>query len=385
MGAINKFPFVPERLKEARISRGMTAKDLAEKIGKTSQAISQYERGENLPSTEVLFNISNVLCFPLPYFSDPFNDGTSSMMGPTYFRSLAAATKMSRDKHKVKVKHVERIFNFLDKYIDFPLVNVPDYSSDDLDNDAIEEIACKVRQFWGLGLGPIDNFTLLLEKQGIVISLYNLNEEKLDACSQWRGNRPYIFLCDDKKSAVRYNFDLAHELGHLVLHRWIDETILMDTSILKRIEKEAYRFAGAFLMPENTFGREIITNSIDQFISLKRRWKASIQAMVYRCEELDYLSEQQALYLRKKISMNRWRKNEPLDNELFFSKPSMFRQAFEMILDNNVLMPKGIIESIKFNATDIEELAVLKTGTLRAHNDPDVIQLKIKDLRQHEM
>lgn len=380
MGKTNKSPFVPERLREARISRGMTAKELAEKIGKTSQAISQYERGENLPSTEVLFNISNVLSFPLPYFSDPIKEVTDTTMGPTYFRSLTAATKMARDKHKIKVKHVERIFNFLDKYVDFPCVNVPDYSSDDLDDDRIEEIANEVRRFWGLGLGPIDNLTLLLEKQGIIVSLYNLNEEKLDACSQWRGNRPYIFLCDDNKSAARYNFDLAHELGHLVLHRWID---VADLNTLKKIEKQAYRFAGAFLMPENTFSREVITNSIDQFISLKRRWKVSIQAMVYRCEELEYLSEHQALYLRKKISMNKWRKNEPLDNELLFNKPSMFRQAFEMILENNVLIPSGIIESIKFHASDIEELAVLKPGTLNPRKDIEVMPLKIKSLGQN--
>lgn len=380
MGRINKFPFVPERLKEARISRGMTAKELAEKIGITSQAISQYERGENLPSTEVLFNISNILSFPLSYFSDPIKGVTTALMGPIYFRSLSAATKMARDKHKVKVKHVERIFNFIDKYIDFPVVNVPDYSSDDLDSDTIEEKACKIRRFWGLGLGPIDNLTLLLEKQGIIISLYNLNEEKLDACSQWRGARPYIFLCDDKKSAVRYNFDLAHELGHLVLHRWIDDTVLT-AGILKKIEKEANTFAGAFLMPEDTFGREIITNSIDQFISLKRRWRVSIQAMVYRCEEMEYLSEHQALYLRKRISMNKWRKNEPLDNELSFYKPCMFRQAFEMIINNNVMMPKEIKESIKFHATDIEELAILKPGTLKVCSD-DVMPLKMKNFEQ---
>ena len=43
----------------------------------------------------------------------------------------------------------------------------------------------------------------------------------MDGFSGWDvvSNTPYIILGDDKGSAVRSRFDVAHELGHLILHR----------------------------------------------------------------------------------------------------------------------------------------------------------------------
>lgn len=54
-----------ERLKDLRISRNMTQGDLADAIGNTKQAISQYERGVRQPDFETLealcdfFNVSS--------------------------------------------------------------------------------------------------------------------------------------------------------------------------------------------------------------------------------------------------------------------------------------------------------------------------------------
>jgi Zn-dependent peptidase ImmA (M78 family) len=44
------------------------------------------------------------------------------------------------------------------------------------------------------------------------------DDRNVDAFSFWRANRPFIFV-NTAKSAERVPFDLAHELGHVLLHR----------------------------------------------------------------------------------------------------------------------------------------------------------------------
>ena len=46
--------FNPKRLREARLIRGLTIRELAEMVGVTKQAISQFELGENTPKSETM-------------------------------------------------------------------------------------------------------------------------------------------------------------------------------------------------------------------------------------------------------------------------------------------------------------------------------------------
>lgn len=51
-----------------------------------------------------------------------------------------------------------------------------------------------------------------------MVSKMQLRLNKLDAFSVWFDNKPFIFLSSDKDTNVRIRFDIAHELGHLLMH-----------------------------------------------------------------------------------------------------------------------------------------------------------------------
>ncbi|NHM28034.1 ImmA/IrrE family metallo-endopeptidase [Desulfofundulus sp. TPOSR] len=370
---------IPERLREARLARGLTIAELAEHIEVTRQSVSQYELGQSSPSGEVLARIIKVLNFPLDYFCNPLDKETPASV--TFFRSLSSATKRSREMIKQREKWVEKIFIYAQKYLDFPEVNLPVINvsayGEKIDDDQIERIAETVRKHWGLGQGPISDVILLLEKQGIIVTRFSFEDLKMDACSQWRGNRPFIFLSSDKESAVRTRFDAAHELAHLLLHTWIDgEEQLANKKVLNRIEKEANRFAGAFLLPRDSFSKEVISTSLEHFVSLKRRWKVSIQAMIHRCEELGILTENQILYLWKQLNRLGYKKREPLDDELEPENPRILRQAIIMLLENKVSTVGEILDFIKLLPPDIEALCGLPSGTLESKSK--VIPLRFK-------
>lgn len=358
---------LPERLKEARLSRGFSISQLAKELGITRQAVSRYEMGDISPSAVVIRRMSELLDFPLSFFTKEISE-PSTICGTTYFRSLKSADADLRDMIRIRTKWTEEVFEIFNQHLKFPQVDLPeieDYlDKDNLSLDDIEDIAIAIRKHWGLGLGPISNVALLLEKKGFVISGAETGKKEADACSQRRGSRPFIFLGKDKKSAVRTRFNLAHELGHILLHPHISEDELKEKVILDRVEKEANMFASAFLMPKESFSNEVMSVSLDHFISLKRRWKVSIAAMIYRCQELELFTPNQVLYLRKQMSIKKWNRNEPLDDEMIPETPVLLKTAITMFIENSVRTPAELIDIFKWPAKDLEQICELEEGTL---------------------
>lgn len=368
------------KLKEGRQGRGLITAELAESVGVSAQAISQYEQGRTKPRGDVLAKICTTLNLPLGFFLDE-NHNTEPSEGPIFFRSLKSSSARSQDMMHIRAKWSWRLFSYFEKYIDFPEVKMYELNeSKEPGQWTIEQmnhLAAEVRKNWGLGLGPISNVTALIENNGIVISRAYIGDVKLDAFSRWKGNRATMFLSSDKESAVRSRFDAAHELGHLILHAHIDLSEIKDArqrnKMLTIVEKEANAFASAFLLPEETFCKEVYSPSISHFITLKQRWRVSIAAMIYRCESLGLLSDNQVLYLRKQMSAKKMRTVEPLDNELPIEQPSLLATAVNMMIDNHVQTPQKIAEAVHLPYEDIENLCNLPEHTLKSREANDNI------------
>jgi Zn-dependent peptidase ImmA (M78 family) len=176
---------------------------------------------------------------------------------------------------------------------------------------------------------------------------------------------------------VRRRFDLAHELGHLVLHQGIGEDELEDKEVFDRVESEANRFASAFLLPATTFPNEIFTARLEAFVELKKRWKVAISAQIYRCSDLGLFTEYQILNMRKQMSARRWRKFEPLDNEIPIEKPSLISKAVALLLESKALAPGELLNAININPAVIESLSGVRRGTLGSSSDANpVVELK---------
>ena len=59
----------PGRIKFARELHGLTKKELAEKIGKTPSAVTQYEAGKSGLSMETFVALAHALSVPFSFFS----------------------------------------------------------------------------------------------------------------------------------------------------------------------------------------------------------------------------------------------------------------------------------------------------------------------------
>lgn len=374
--------FNPQRLKEARLSRGLTITELAERVGVTKQSISQYELGQSIPKAETLMYLVNTLSFPKMYFYDYDND---EAVGNTFFRAPSRTPKKLKEMQRIRVNWIAKIHSYLEEFIDFPRLNLPDirkFEDREWDSLAIEELAISTRNHWGLGDKPISNMVNLLERNGVVVAALEIEDNKIDAFCQMREKRTILVLGDDKKSAARRNFDCAHELGHLLMHHHIiDDQEQLSKEEYKLMESQADRFASAFLLPKESFMKMVISPKLAHFKDLKKYWRVSMAAMIRRCYDLGYITENQYTYLNKQMSIYKMKKKEPLDDVLKVPVPTLLTRAIEMILEHRIKTEEEILFDLQLSQSDIEMLCNLKSGRLNTgtHSITDQIaSMKLK-------
>ena len=377
--------FNGERLKFARKYRGKTIADLAQDIGISKQAISQFENGRSFPLFETLMKLINVLKFPHEYFYE--DDDINIELGNSYFRSSSKMTKREESIQKEKTKLIGKIFSFLDEYIEFPKLNLPEFKAD----LTIEEMAIKLREHWGLGEEPIKDIVYVLEKNGVIVTSMNTNTDTIDAYSQQQninGEKHFIVvLGNDKHSATRRQFSLAHELGHIVMHDSFLDVEDLTKEEIRNMENEAHTFASAFLLPRDSFGRDvsIYPTDLNYYKQLKKKWKTSISAMLVRANHLGILTNSSYQVAMKKMSKLGWRKCEPLDDTLIMNRPTVLRRAIDILIDNDILDESGILKELSnrgltLPTEEIEMLLGLDNGKLKPKNidNNDIIQIPLR-------
>lgn len=355
-------PLVPERFREARLARGLSIQDVANRIGVSKQSVSKYELGTASPSAEKINLLSEFLNVPVSFFYKVVPP--ASNRSTTFFRSLKNNSARAKEIMLTKSMWADEIITQFRSEINYPSVNLPQLppkfeNQESFTYDDLDTISKHVRSYWGLGSAPISNLVYTLESNGIIIVSINSGYNETDACSSIINKRPFIFMDTHKECAVRSRFNLAHELAHLLLHSRIQQADLEDKKLLDRIEKEANQFASCFLLPRETFLADIRSTSLESFLSLKKKWKVSIAAMVYRCKELEIFSENQSIYIQKQISTKRWRKNEPFDQEWSCEEPILLKKTLQMLIERGDFSKDQITDQYGFSTDAIKEICSL--------------------------
>jgi Zn-dependent peptidase ImmA (M78 family)/transcriptional regulator with XRE-family HTH domain len=368
--------FQPERLVEARDSRGLTQVALADLINRTSSSISRWESGDQSPEPEALDTLARALNLPVAFFLRPAAEHGD---GPMFFRSMASTTQALRRRTRARLHWAEDIALVLQEWLDLPAADVPTLDVADyheISDADIETMASACRQHWGLGTAPIADVLLVMENAGICVVKEEVGSATMDGLSHWSeaDGRPYALIAADKDTCVRSRLDAAHELGHLVLHRQIKERALVDAAAFKEIERQAFLFAGAFLLPAESFGPEVWSPSLNSFLALKERWKVSIGAMIKRSRTLGIIGDEYEQRLWKHYSARGWRKAEPLDQTLTVECPRLLGRSIRLLIDEKVYSREQLLGYFRLPASDVESLCGLPRGFMTS-TEAEVVAL----------
>lgn len=306
--------FSPGRLRLAREMRMMTRTAVALATQVTPAAVSQFERGDARPVPQTLLRLAAVLDFPVRFFAvsavpssrEATPDGDRPDQG--YFRSLRSIAITHRRRALALSHLVHDLADRLNQTVRLPDRDIPHYTvRPEAGPAAAENCAVEIRTAWGIPPGPIPNVVREMERHGVVCARYHAGTQDVDAFSVPFPDWPVAVLGDDKAKRDRERFSAAHELGHLVMHHIRDAGS-------KEIEDQANRFAAAFLMPASDIRAELpVTASWRDLVMLKKRWGASIGALLRRAMTLNVMPETTYLQAVRSMSGRGWRVNEPGD------------------------------------------------------------------------
>lgn len=355
--------------------------ELADETGISKQSLSLYANSGNVPPYDNVIKIAKALDFPIDFFMS--EDLCTVTTGNTYFRSQASITKKARNAQKIKLEYVSKMYEVILNYIKVPEVNLPDTSGINIPEEAakadteqasaeIEKIAMAVRRHWNLGNGPIDNLQYELQSNGIIVA--GFRDVDIDAFSQQitvGGKVVYIIaLAIGTKPIERLRFDMAHELGRILMHIWGEDNEDISKEEFNAREKQANMFASALLLSKDAFSKSVSAypTNIDYYIELKKKWKVSMQAMMYRTRQLEIISANQFQYMMRIMSKNGNRTHEPGDKPGEIGD-TIFQAALDMLFEGGYLTVKELLKEfgrygIFLSQKDLENLMYLREGTL---------------------
>lgn len=359
---------IPERIREAREARGFQPEVFADMLGVTRQALARFENGLMSPSGETMRKIIVETKLPPSFF---VSSKTRSANGITpFWRGLKRMGSQDRKRIARRMEWLHDIVSYVSNFVDLPELSLPhlDFDVNSSDAEQVERAADALRDHWKLGRGPVLDVSAVMENHGILLARESVGCEDMDAVSCWQFGRPYVLYSSDVEGGPRNYYNLSHELAHVLLHSNVEVT----AGNLKLLEKQANRFASAFLMPQESFSREILGTSINHFLFLKEKWGVSIAAMAYRCKDLGILNPDQYSYVMKQLNVRGIRKQEPLDEKFAVRQPNIISGSIRLLLDNGVKSKSEIVETLGMSVSDIESLSGLPMG----HLATTVVQFK---------
>lgn len=350
--------FYGEKLEELRELDGLSRKELSQKLKVTEQTIGQYENSQVTPRIDILKKLERLFNVRLNFFMTPsFLKKDSICDESIAFRSN---DRDSRKKAKLELMYLSFV-NYFISYLE-SFIQEKNNSFYELENKVkryqlthqildIEKIANISRTY--LHIDDNKNLMFRLENSGI-----NILEKDLglttDAYSGYtKTNAAFIILGNIKKSAVRRNFDLAHELGHLLLHSELDLSTL-DTKEHNQVEHEANKFAACLLMPKQEFVKDFAllsrpTNP-NSYINLKKKYHVSIAAMGLRARDLNLITYQQSRYFWALMNKYHYRIDEPLDNKIVPIRPGKIKYILQLLLNKNIINVHDLTDTFHVNS-----------------------------------
>jgi Zn-dependent peptidase ImmA (M78 family)/transcriptional regulator with XRE-family HTH domain len=242
------------------------------------------------------------------------------------------------------------------------------------------EAAATVRDIFGFTPHePLPYLVLAIERAGVTVLGIPFTNETLDGFSAWHGDEPVIAMLAGVPGD-RVRFTIAHELGHLILHR--------PGQTGNAVEVEADQFAAELLTPRDAMRRAFPAHpTLSTLAMLKTQWGVSIKSLVRAAREVGVIDQERAISLYKQISARGWNKQEP--GHVPHEKPRAFRKLMEIrygsglnitAIANDADWSEELTFQILEQHATIDELPHIPVRSVSSSSD-NVIQLRSRVAR----
>ncbi|MFH0807442.1 MAG: XRE family transcriptional regulator [Elusimicrobiota bacterium] len=276
---------IPVRLRAIREAFGFTLQEVGESTGIGVSSLSEFENGKREPSLSHLKKLAMLYEKPITFFLE-----TSVTAAPTLlWRKKPAEPKRAKLESKFttlckQYKNLE-IWTKAPKAIAFNKLFVEAFPEN---YQQVRLLAHETSKQMDLGARPGESlFRVLEEVYGVKIFHLPLGDDASSACFYTEEFGPAIMLNNDSKQ-WRRNFDLAHELFHLIT--WKVRAASNEGDLLSDKEESfADHFASMLLIPEQAL-RDAIEAALmpdnkiscDNLDAIARQFNVSLDALSWR-------------------------------------------------------------------------------------------------------
>lgn len=334
-----------KRIVLAREARGLNQTELAVKLGMTNANLCAIEQGTKKLTEQNLLKISEVTGFPISFFFQPGDIVAENLA----FRKREHVTQKLMLPIAAQANIVRSHVQFLAKELGITPEHLPAVEVTDELTPA--QIAKEVRRKWNLKFPVISSMVEMLEDHGIIVSSFPFITGRVDSrCMFTDDGQPIIFL-NSQMLGDKQRFSLAFELAHLVMHT--EFAVPLD----RNISREANHFAAEFLMPEEEIRKDFKGEvSVAMLGELKRKWKVSMIALLYRADDLGFLTPNQKRYIINQFNKLQIRRREPIELDVPVEKPRLLRRWIAEYRDRNKLSTAQLAEALHLTTDEFIEV-----------------------------
>jgi Zn-dependent peptidase ImmA (M78 family) len=362
------------RVRQARVLRRLSGTAVMEHMGWRSPRQTRLEQAETATLDHVEFErLVALLRFPPAFFTTAPVSRVSAR--DLLFRAPKSTTTAEKEYLAVFTNVVGDLADQLNRQATLPAVRLEPLPT----GTDVVAAAAQARRWLGVEpLTPIKRLTYELEAAGVPVVLRmrhsrstglidwastddepaGLLTEKHLGCSARTGDyreRPIVLL-RNTDSWERTRWTVAHEIGHLVLHRYGD--------VSDDEEREASRFASELLAPAAAIAAEIpATPTLNDLIEVKLKWRISIGALIMHLRESKLIDEARAVTLQRQLytrintdTGHTWGKTEPGWDSFRPEKPRLLRRwmgvcyagadSAEALAAHNLIYPTDLLADI---------------------------------------
>lgn len=346
-----------QRLRAARLASGLSLRGLSERLGnlRTPQALGNYERDQDTPPPEVISALADALRVPREYLEAKEVIALESVE----FRAERLESKKEAAKVEGKVLYQLDQYLQLEILLDLPTRewqpprSAPIAVEDPKDAELAGVI---IRREWGLGIDPISDPMSLMEDRGIKVLALRLGavDGIMGYVKRRNGSPLPVIVVSSEVWRERQWFNLAHELGHLVL-------TFPSSMPENQKEKLVHRFAGSFLMPETAvyeeIGRRRSSLAMAEILYLKDKFGLSAQAIVYRLRELGIINQSFYRLMWQEFDRLGWR-TPPYRETLALpaDRPKRFERLVFRAVTEKLVPQEKAAELLEISAKELQVL-----------------------------
>jgi len=289
---------IGERLRYARERIGLTLSKVAEKVDIGVSSISEFENSKREPSMRQLQALSKLYRRPISFF---FSEGDIAREIVLWRQQPELSS--GQELENTFITLCEQYHNLEAWCGDlfpcrFPIIRG---EHEGFGYSDAENLAYDVRKTLQLGDYPASGLLRILEEvYGVKVFHLAFDPSGCAACTVSERFGMAILL-NKKNVRRRRNFDLAHELFHLLTWEMFRKKITSDPTLPSdEEEKLANAFASNLLMPEevmkNAFDSLVRNNTItfSSLSDIARQFDLSIEALIWRLNTLRRLDRKHA-------------------------------------------------------------------------------------------